>query len=288
MLASGCSLKRMALNQVGDALSGGGSVFASDNDPELVGDALPFSLKLMESVLSEAPRHEGLLTSLASGFAQYSYGWAQLKADVLEENDYDGAVLLRERAVKLYLRGRDYGLRGLEARYPGIAQQLIVDTANAVARLEGRDLELVYWTGMSWGGAIALSLDNTERVGELAVLESLMDRAYALDPSWGAGALEAFFVTYSVSRLSGSGDPIEAAKGHYERALELSAGRLASVHVAFAEAVAVELQDKDLFVETLSKALAIDVDADPENRLANLLYQRRAAWLLTRLDWLFL
>jgi hypothetical protein len=64
-LLGGCSVKKMAMNQIGDALSGGGTVFSSDEDPELVKDALPFSLKLMESVLAETPKHQGLLTAFS-------------------------------------------------------------------------------------------------------------------------------------------------------------------------------------------------------------------------------
>ena len=61
LLSTGCSIKRMAVNQVGNALAGGGTTFSSDDDPELVKAAVPFSLKLMESLLAESPRHRGLL-----------------------------------------------------------------------------------------------------------------------------------------------------------------------------------------------------------------------------------
>ena len=44
LLATGCSIRRMAVNKVGDALAGGGTTFASDDDPELVKAAVPFSL----------------------------------------------------------------------------------------------------------------------------------------------------------------------------------------------------------------------------------------------------
>jgi hypothetical protein len=68
-LGGGCSFKRMAVNRLGDALTGGGTTFASDNDPELVKAAVPFSLKLMESLLSESPNSKGLLFATATGRA---------------------------------------------------------------------------------------------------------------------------------------------------------------------------------------------------------------------------
>jgi len=56
-----CSLKKLAMNQVANALTGSGSstVFTGDNDPELVGDALPFAIKMYESLLAAEPAPPG-------------------------------------------------------------------------------------------------------------------------------------------------------------------------------------------------------------------------------------
>ena len=48
LILSGCSVKQYAINKLGDSLAKSGTSYASDNDPELVGAALPFSLKLIE------------------------------------------------------------------------------------------------------------------------------------------------------------------------------------------------------------------------------------------------
>jgi len=52
--------------------------------------------------------------------------------------------------------------------------------------------------------------------------------------------------------------------------------------------VSVSRQDRPEFETLLHRALAIDPDARPEWRLANLVVQRRARWLLSRVDELFL
>src|SRR5262245_23362409 len=70
LMLCGCSIKKMAINRLGDALAGGGNTFASDDDPELVKAAVPFSLKLIESLLAESPSHPGLLLAATSGFVQ--------------------------------------------------------------------------------------------------------------------------------------------------------------------------------------------------------------------------
>ncbi|HEY9175795.1 MAG TPA: TRAP transporter TatT component family protein, partial [Verrucomicrobiae bacterium] len=114
-LVAGCSVKRMAVNKLGDALAGGGVTFASDDDPELVKAAVPFSLKLMESLLAESPKHDGLLFAASSGFTQYAYAFVQQEADEVEGDDLARATAMRDRARRLYLRARNYGLRGLDA-----------------------------------------------------------------------------------------------------------------------------------------------------------------------------
>jgi predicted anti-sigma-YlaC factor YlaD len=63
---------------------------------------------------------------------------------------------------------------------------------------------------------------------------------------------------------------------------------MASPFVAYAEAVSVGKEDRREFESLLQRALAIDPDARPEWRLANLIMQRRARWLLARVDDLFL
>ena len=61
LFLQGCSIKQIAVGKLGDTLAEGGNVFASDDDIELVGDALPFTLKTVESLLVEVPEHKGLL-----------------------------------------------------------------------------------------------------------------------------------------------------------------------------------------------------------------------------------
>src|SRR5207244_5074229 len=113
-----------AVNRLGDALAAGRTTFASDDDPELVKAAVPFSLKLMESLLEESPKHKGLLFATASGFTQYAFAFVQQDADEMEEKNLAAATEIRARARKLYLRARNYGLRGLELKHPGFEKGL--------------------------------------------------------------------------------------------------------------------------------------------------------------------
>lgn len=288
LLGPGCSIRRIAVNKVGNALAGSGTTFASDDDPELIKAAAPFSLKLMESLLSENPRHKGLLLATASGFTEYSYAFVQQEADQMEDKDIKAAAALRTRARRLYLRGRNYGLRALELEHPGFGARLAKDPAEAAAMASTKDVPLLYWTGVAWGASISVSKDNPDLIADLPKVDALIDRALALNESYDHGAIHSFLITYEMSRQPVQGEPAARARKHFDRAMELSGGQMAGPLVALAEAVCVQKQDLAGFKSLLNRALAIDPDAKPEWRLNNVVMQQRANWLLSRTEDLFL
>jgi hypothetical protein len=286
--STGCSIKHAAVNRVGDALAAGGTTFASDDDPDFIKAASPFSLKLMESLLAESPQHQGLLLATSSGFTQYSYAFIQLDADELEDKDLTAAGDLRTRALHMYIRARNYGMRGLEVRHPGFEKALRANATNAVAVTTKKDVPQLYWTAVSWAAAVSLSKDNPDLIGDLPLVEAMIYRALELDETFDAGAIHTFLITYEMSRANGEGDPAARSRHHFDRAVALSGGKQAGPYVAFAEAVSVQKQDLNQFKSLLNQALAIDVNAKPEWRMNNLIMQRRAKWLLGRTDDLFL
>ena len=288
LLVGGCSIKKMAVNAAGNALAGGGTTFSSDDDPELIKAAVPFSLKLMESLLDQSPRHKGLLFATASGFTQYAYAFVQQEADESEDKDLAAATEMRTRARRLYLRARNYGLRGLEVNHRGFEKALRASPRDAVKAAEVADVPLLYWTAVAWAAAISLSKDNPELIADLPLVEALIDRSLELSEGFDHGAIHSFLITYEMSRQGAEGKPEDRARKHFERAVELSGGQLARPFVSLAESVSVQKQNVAGFEDLLHRALAINPDARPEWRLVNLVMQRRARWLLGRVDQLFL
>lgn len=285
----GCaSVNRAVVNRAGDALAGGGTVFASDNDPALIREAAPFSLKLMESLLAQNPRHAGLQLAAASGFTQYAYGFVQQDSEAREETDVTAAADLRRRACLLYLRARDHGLAGLDSMHPGLSSALARAPRTAVKACTVRDVPLLYWTAASWAAAISTGKDQPGLIADLPAVEALIDRALELDESWDHGTIHAFLIAYEPARAGGTGDPLERARSHYDRALALTEGAHAGPLLAYAESVCVPRQDRARFSALLTQALAINPDARPEWRLVNLILQERARRLLARTDELFL
>ncbi len=287
-LLGGCSIERYATGKVADALAATGGTYASDEDVELVREASPFGLKLMENVLQSQPEHQNLLTALARNFVQYSYAFVALDGDILESESLERADALHERARKMYLRGREYGLRALDVAQPGFRDELARDPQAAAAMLRDPEMEALYWTAAGWGASLALSKDRPEAVADQPVLEALLDRALLVDEGYGNGALRTLLISYEPSRIGGARGANERSREQFARAVELSHGRAVGPYVALAETVAIAEQDRAEFQRLLAAALAFDVDTAPERRVENLVQQRRARWLVSRVDELFL
>ncbi|MDO8769981.1 MAG: TRAP transporter TatT component family protein [Burkholderiaceae bacterium] len=287
LMFGGCAFNQLAVDGIGDAVARNGGAFASDDDPELIRAAAPFSLKFIESLLAENGTHKGLLLAGARGFTQYAYAFLQQDADEVEERDVAAAMRLQERARRLYSRARDYGARGLGVDRPNFINQLRDDPQRALAAVPASDVALLYWTGVSWSALIGLSKGNPDVLGELPIVEALMDRALALDESFDHGALHTFMISYESVRQGGAGDAAARARRHFARAMALSGGADAAPLLALAEAVCVPQQRRAEFEALLRQALRIDTSRATENRLANVMAQHRARWLLSRTENLF-
>lgn len=285
----GCSISEWALRKAGSALSGSGTVFSGDDDPELIADALPFALKTYESLLQATPDNGDLLLATGSAFTMYAYAFVQLPADTLPDSRIGEKKHMRARAKKLYLRGRDYLLRALELRYPGSVAALRDGNADSVlAQTTVGDTSLLYWTGASWMGAFTADKFDMALAVEVPVAVALVRRTLELDSTYGRGSAHDFFVSYYGAMPASMGGSKEKAREYFERSVALSDSNRAGPYVSLATSVCVADQDVDEFRRLLRTALDIDIEALPGERLANTLSQRKARWLLDHTGDLFL
>jgi predicted anti-sigma-YlaC factor YlaD len=292
LLALGaCSLQKLAVNTVAKTLSsaGGGTVFTGDDDPELVADALPFAMKLYETLLAEVPDNTELLLTTGSLFAMYANAFVQGPAGMLPDSEFERKGEMLARAKNLYLRGREYCLRALELRHPGFRKALEANQAGkALEAMSLKDVPYLFWASASWMGAFSTNPFDMELLITLSRPLALMDRAYRLEPGFNNGAIEEFYISAYGSLPTSLGGSPDKAREHFQKALQYTRGLKAGPYVALATAVDVPAQNSAEFKELLQKALAVDVNASPENRLENLLAQRKARWLLQHIGDFFL
>jgi len=283
----------MAMKTVSDALTKDGSseVFTSDPDPILVGEALPFAIKMYESLLSANPKHQGLLRMTGSLLVMYANAYVQGPAEQMPRWMVNEIQREMDRAKKLYLRGLDLLYRGLELKYPGFTGSFQNDdlgnpnlvsnkTPEIFGKMKKDDVTSLYWSAVA--GICAFSIDPLDFGMSLRIQEflSLINRAYELDPGYNSGALDEFLLLFYASVPQSMGGDRDRAVYHYELALEKSGGLLVSPYVSYAQKIAVPEQDYETFKECLEKALAVDLNADPSNRLVNTINRKKAQHLL--------
>jgi predicted anti-sigma-YlaC factor YlaD len=285
LLSGGCSLRSMAVNAIVPMLANP-AVYRSEEDPELVRDALPFLLKAIESILDTSPRQNEALVFACTGFTLYGTAFLQIDADLAEWDDYELALRLRDRTWRLYVRARNYCLRSLELKYEGIAEGLRQDPEVALVVTDVEDVEVLLLLSAAWGLAISNALDQPALVADLPAVRALLARALELDEDYERGSIHSALITIEALPEYLGGSP-ERAREHFERAVTLSDGLDVAPFVAFAAGVSMPAANRAEFQQLLEQALAIDPDEDTSMRLLNLVNQKRAQMLLDHIDDLF-
>lgn len=290
-LLSSCSINKLVVRAATNALTAAGdsTVFTGDDDPELVGDAFPVMLKVYEIMLEQNPEDPPLLMTTGSMFVMYANAFVQTPAEMLPEYEFNKQFEMYRRAKKLYLRGRDYIIKALDIKYPGFKTALENDTDEEyLSAMTAEDVPYLYWTAAGWMGAFSTDTFDFALSVTLPKAVRLMHTAYSLNPDWGGGSIDDFYISFYGSMPAELGGSQEKAREHFERAVETSGGKNPSPYVSLATTVSVANQNADEYRQLLEKAAAIDVDQDPANRLANTITQRKAKWRLDHIEDYFL
>lgn len=291
LLFSACSINKMAMKAVSDALTGDGSsdVFTGDSDPQLVGDAIPFAIKMYESLLASNPEHQGLINMTGSMFVMYANAFVQGPAERLPRSMPAERQAEIDRAKKLYIRGLTLLYRGLDLKYPGFDSAFKKGVLPGIlAKMKKEDVAALYWSAAAGLSAYSLNPFDMGLGVRIPEFFALVERAYALNPDFNTSALDEFFFLFYASVPAGMGGDREKAEGFYKKALEKSRGLLAGPYVSYAQAICVPAQDYNKFKELLDTALAIDPDIDTANRLVNILAQKKAKYLLDNASYFFI
>jgi hypothetical protein len=285
ILTTGCSVQGWALKKVSGSLaSSDPTVYTSDDDPVLIGDALPFTMKLYETLLSKDSLNDQLLLATGKLFCLYSQGYVLFPSDTLNDT-LEQKKIAAKRAKKLFLRGRDYILRGLDVRHSGFMSRLNSSSPDsALVMTSIQDTEFLYWSAMAWMGAIAADRGDFGLGITMKKALSLVNKVQSLDSTYGSGSLDEFFCVYYSSAPKSLGGDTALARLHLIRAIELSGNARSSVFVTAANFAAHKSKNRDEFNTMLERAMLVDLNLHKENRLINTIYQHRAKWMLEHTD----
>ncbi len=287
LFLGGCSVEKLALKKVAGMLTGpsGTDVFSSDNDPDFVGQALPFAIKLYESLLASLPANDGLRLRTGSLYIMYANAFIETPADLTPRRNAETKDYLLARAKNLYLRGRDILFVALERKNPSILRQLRDRKyAEAMAPFGREDADLLYWTALGWLAAFSVNPFDMTLGQTVPQTRAMIERVAALAPGYGRGSLDSFYVSYYGSLPADLGGDAAKAREYFAKAQALTGRSDTSSLMALATTVSVKEQNAAEFKDLLGRVLAFDPDSSPENRLVNILNQRKARWLLAHIS----
>lgn len=258
----GCAAGRLAENLPYGILD--------NDDPQLVGEALPAYIVTVDGLLATWPDKPGLLRSGASLYSAYA---------TLVVTD-------TARAQKLSARALDYALRAACAEREEACSARSAEFAAFEALLADTgkdDLPWLYALGSAWAGYIQANSGDWAAVAELARVQALFVRIDALDPAYERGMPQLYLGVLNSLLPPALGGKPEVARAHYEKAISLSGGRNLYAKLMYAKQYARLLYERELHDRLLAEVL----EADPRERgwtLSNVHAQQEARRLLDDAD----
>lgn len=237
----------------------------AQNDPEIVKDALPAFLLVMEASAAGNDDNENLL------FANANLSTAYLS--LLPDDS--------PRKARLSRKGLDFALRGVcthSENWCGIQQRPATDMQNLLAATSLEDIDSLYSLGTAWSAWIQANKNDWNAVAQLAQVKQIMQKVIALDEPHQQGNAHLYLAVMESLIPETLGGKPDAAKQHFQRALELSPDNLMS-KVLYAKHYARMVFDRDLHDNLLKTVLAARTAA-PGLTLINTLAQQQAQQLL--------
>lgn len=275
VLLQGCgSFIKMGLRSATPVLNDLIRAAYKHNDPELIKEAIPASLLILDGLIETDPENYELLVLASQGYSGYAMAFVE------DENP--------ERAKKLYLRGKDYGL---------MAMRLCKKFRKATDRNEPMEVALklldeeyvpaMFWTVSNWAAYINLSRRDTSALFDIPNVIALMERIKELDPDYFYGGVHLLYALYYANQPALTGGGPEKAKEEFEKVFNISNDKFLLAHVMFAKFYAVPLKDESLFDSELKMVLSTPSDVLPDAVFMNEVAKIKAKILLRKRDEFF-
>lgn len=238
----------------------------NSEDTETVRQGAPAYLILIDSLLGEASKNTELLRIAAN------LNGAFAAAFVTEPSR---ARLMSDKAF-------DYALRAWCLELPGscdIRSMPFEEFEVLVAGLDVKEVPAAYAVATAWVGWIQAHSNDWNAIAQLSRARGLMERLIELDEYYDLGGPHLYMGGLDSLFPAAMGGRPEKSRMHFERALEISAGRNLTAKVFYAELYARLVFNQKLHDRLLQEVLA----ADPKSEgvtLINRIAQMRARRLL--------
>lgn len=219
-----------------------------NQDVELVADALPAYLVMVDALILTYPKNTGYLATGAQLNSAYAGIFVQ---------DPKRQQAMADKAL-------DYAQRASCLEFPAIcaAQTQSFDElqASVASATQEKQAEWLHLLGSTWAGWIQIHSSDWNAVAQLGRVEQLLQRQVELAPGYNDAMGELYLaVLYSLLPPALGGQP-ERAAAMFDRAIALSEGRNLMIYVYYAQLHARMLFDQELHDRLLETVLQAEVN----------------------------
>lgn len=275
MVSTGCSYRSFVADAAYPIIDGGIDAIFAETDVTFAEAALPAQLLLLDGLINQSPGNTDYLVNGAMGYAAYALGF-------IEDQDPD-------RAKVFYQRAKRYGMQVLMLNdsFQKALDGSFEDFTSAVQSFDEDDVPAMFWTAISWGLYINLSLDDPRAMAELGKVEVLMRRVQILQPEYFGGGADLFFGVIECVKPKMLGGSPERGLKHFQTALKLSDNDFLLTKAMMAQYYCAATLDEELFDKWAAEILAAPPAKHRKNNLVHALAKAKIKYLQTQKDELF-
>ena len=258
-----------------------------EHQPEFAEKFYENKIRSIGEIIKKEPENFDLLKEGVEEFTMYAFGFLMEKADRALINNYSTGVRLQEMAHQYFVDAIDFGERGINLKYNDYQKWITSEIGNIGLEPVNIDIALFYWTAAAYGGAVSSSQGDPEWVIKLPRVGLLLNEVMKKDSLWNNGAALVAMITYTMNNPEIAGESEKLARQYFDTAVNVSNGMDLGPYIAIAESVSKLNQNRNEFIQLLNQALDIDINSNPDLRLANIISRKRAEWLLANVDEFF-
>ncbi len=270
-LGSACSMDKMLVRASLPMIEGGVNALNQETDLELAEDSIPTNIELLEGMIGIDPENEKLRVYAAQAYYGLGYGFN-------EDNR-------PQRASNFYQRGLKHGYTALALNgLDNVAKSSLEDLENRLQKTDEDAVPSLFWTASNWAKWIDMNRDKPESLAQLPLPTALMQRVLELDETFYHGGAHIYFGVYYGGRSPMFGGDFKKSEYHFDRARELTDGKLLVADLLQAQFLSRQKFDEEDFERRLTKIINAPVDLYPELALLNEIVKRKAKILLGMKD----
>ncbi len=247
------------------------------NDLTLVKDGAPAYLIIVEGAIYGSPDNRDLLLTGIQMFSAYSGAFVEDK----ERQSLFNAKVTKwgDMLLKTYPKYKIYDSIPFSEK-----ERKEKAFSDFVKSINKSDIPYVFWGIYSQAMSVLSDLSSPEALMIIPKALAIIDRVYKLDDTYYYGIPHLVYGVYYSAYPEGlGGDPVKS-KQEFDKAIEISGGKLLLFKYMFAESYCKSQYDKETYVKIMNEISQFDVDKYPETRLMNILAKKQAIKSLASVD----